>query len=216
MATVGRFRSCAFRMRVSMSPSGSFINISNSSPARLHHAGDFSVVAHRAKRNAAHPELAVDPARPAGDLAAIAHAIRRRVARQLGELQPRREALLVAQVRVDRGRLQLRALGARTASPAASACCSSRSRSSSPSLKPLVVRSLPEREVHGAEQRPRLFVGLRRGAHHHVHPPDLIDLVVVDLREDDVLLDAERDSCRARRSSSGSGRGSRARAAAPP
>ena len=33
---------------------------------------------------------------------------------------------------------------------------------------------------------------LRRGADHDVHAPDSIDLVVVDLGEHDVLLDAER------------------------
>ena len=41
-STDGRLRICAFRMRVSMSPSGSFISISISSPARLHHAGDLA------------------------------------------------------------------------------------------------------------------------------------------------------------------------------
>jgi len=75
-------------MRVSMSPSGSFISISISSPARLHHAGNFSVIAHGAKRDAAHPELAIDPTRPPRNLAAVAHAVRRRVARQLREGQP--------------------------------------------------------------------------------------------------------------------------------
>src|SRR6516164_11442275 len=51
---------------------------------------------------------------------------------------------------------------------------------------------LPEREVERLEQRLRLVVGLRRRADDHVHAPDLINLVVVDLRENDVLLDAER------------------------
>src|SRR5260370_39715354 len=53
--------------------------------------------------------------------------------------------------------------------------------------------SLPEREVERPQKRARLVIGLGRGANHHVEPPDLIDLVVVDLGEDDVLLDAERE-----------------------
>src|SRR4029079_1347602 len=32
----------------------------------------------------------------------------------------------------------------------------------------------------------------RRGADRDVHAPDIVDLVVIDLRENDVLLDAER------------------------
>src|SRR5215510_525143 len=49
---------------------------------------------------------------------------------------------------------------------------------------------LPEGEIEGAEQSPRLIVGLRRRAHHDIHAPDLLDLVVGDFREDDVFLDA--------------------------
>src|SRR5262249_21697361 len=52
--------------------------------------------------------------------------------------------------------------------------------------------SLPEREIERRQQGPRFVVGLGRGAHGHVHAPDLRRLVVVDLREHDVLLDAER------------------------
>ena len=47
-----------------------------------------------------------------------------------------------------------------------------------------------------------------------VHPADRVDLVVVDLREDDLLFEADARSCRGRRSSCPTGRGSRARAAA--
>src|SRR5712691_8880043 len=52
--------------------------------------------------------------------------------------------------------------------------------------------SLPEREIECFEQLARLLVGARGGADGDVHAPDLGRLVVVDLREDDVLLDAER------------------------
>src|SRR5688500_6515888 len=98
-------------MRVSMSPSGSFINISSSSPARLHQARDLAAIAHGAQGDTAHLELAVEAARPAGHLAAVAETGRRRVPRQLGKLQPRREAVLLAQALVYRRRLQPRALG---------------------------------------------------------------------------------------------------------
>src|SRR6185312_592215 len=40
------------------------------------------------------------------------------------------------------------------------------------------------------EQRERLLVGSRARGDRDVESPDLIDLVVVDLREDDLLLDA--------------------------
>src|ERR1700730_5984606 len=52
--------------------------------------------------------------------------------------------------------------------------------------------SLPEREVEGRQQGARLVVGARRGAYGDVHAPDLRRLVVVDLGENDVLLEAER------------------------
>src|SRR5580704_2120500 len=52
--------------------------------------------------------------------------------------------------------------------------------------------SLPEREVEGRQQGARLVVGARRGAYGDVHAPDLGCLVVVDLGENDVLLEAER------------------------
>src|SRR5215217_4855175 len=45
----------------------------------------------------------------------------------------------------------------------------------------------PEGESEGGEQRPALVVGLGAGHHGDVHAPDLLDLVVVDLREDQLL-----------------------------
>src|ERR1700751_5034013 len=52
--------------------------------------------------------------------------------------------------------------------------------------------SLPERKIERGQQRARFLVGARRGADRDVHAPDFGCLVVVDLREDDVFLDAER------------------------
>src|SRR5215212_817140 len=49
-----------------------------------------------------------------------------------------------------------------------------------------------ERHAELAQQRERLVVARRRGDEGDVHPVDLIDHVVVDLREDHLLLDAER------------------------
>src|SRR5215469_9994272 len=51
---------------------------------------------------------------------------------------------------------------------------------------------LPEGEVELFQKRTRLVVRLGGRAHDDVHPPDLLDLVVVDFGEDDVLLDAHR------------------------
>src|SRR5262245_40605584 len=57
----------------------------------------------------------------------------------------------------------------------------------------LTLGGLPaKRKVEGFEQRPRLIVVPRRGADDHIEAPDPLDLVVVDLRKDDVLLDAHR------------------------
>src|SRR5215470_10168279 len=53
-------------------------------------------------------------------------------------------------------------------------------------------RSLPEREVECGQEGARLVVGFRAGADRDVHSPDIGRLVVVDLGEDDVLLDADR------------------------
>src|SRR5215469_8530844 len=52
---------------------------------------------------------------------------------------------------------------------------------------------LAERELHLAQQCPCLIVGLGRRAHNDVHAPDRLGFVVVDLGENDVFLDAERE-----------------------
>src|SRR5271165_1560522 len=93
--TLPRLRICALRMRVSMSPSGSFTAmILASSPARLHEPRDQALVAQFPKRDARHLHFAIKAARTSRHFATIAHAVGRAVARQLGELQTRLEALL--------------------------------------------------------------------------------------------------------------------------
>src|SRR5882672_4960163 len=91
--TFGRRLIWALRMRVSISPSGSFM-ASLSLPARLDHAGDQALARQLAQHVAAHPQLAVVGARTAGDLAPVADPGGRRVTRQLRELQLRGKALL--------------------------------------------------------------------------------------------------------------------------
>src|SRR6266436_2442232 len=49
-----------------------------------------------------------------------------------------------------------------------------------------------ERQAHGQQQRARVVVGLGRGRDRHVETADLLDVVVVDLRKDDLLADSER------------------------
>src|SRR5579883_2058610 len=61
-----------------------------------------------------------------------------------------------------------------------------------PRLTWVWVTSLPERKIERGQERARFLVGARRRADRDVHAPDLGRLVVVDLREDDVLLDADR------------------------
>src|SRR5690606_17504428 len=51
---------------------------------------------------------------------------------------------------------------------------------------------LLERHIHAAEKLARLLVRLSRRADDDVHAPNLVDLVVLDLREHDLLTQAER------------------------
>src|SRR5574338_765856 len=51
---------------------------------------------------------------------------------------------------------------------------------------------LAEREIEGLEQRPAFPVVARRRRDRDVHATDRVDLVVRDLRKDDLFLDAER------------------------
>src|SRR6186713_3259325 len=50
---------------------------------------------------------------------------------------------------------------------------------------------LAERETEGVEQGTALLVILRRRGDRDVHAPELVDLVVLDFRENDLFLDAE-------------------------
>src|SRR5215471_4487678 len=50
-----------------------------------------------------------------------------------------------------------------------------------------------ERKLEAGEKRARLVVRLRGGVDDNVHAPNVLGLVVVDLDEDDVLLEAERE-----------------------
>src|SRR5262245_3944128 len=98
-------------MRVSISPSGSFIASVPPLPARLHHAGDHALARQLAQHVAAQAQLAVVAARATRELAAVAHARGRRIARQSRELQVRREALLGRLFEVGGEGLELLALG---------------------------------------------------------------------------------------------------------
>src|ERR1700684_2356685 len=81
-------------MRVSRSPSGSFIDIVRSSlPARLDQARDQALRAELPQRNARQFVLAIERARPPRYFATIADARSRRIPRQFGELERRGEAL---------------------------------------------------------------------------------------------------------------------------
>src|SRR6185312_12321100 len=52
---------------------------------------------------------------------------------------------------------------------------------------------LAEREIEGIQQGLSLLVVLRRRGNRDVHSPELIDLVVLDFRENDLFLDAEAE-----------------------
>src|SRR3954462_2858544 len=93
--TVPRRRICALRIRVSISPKGSFIDICPAPlPARPHESGDRALRRGFPERDTRHAELAVIGTRPARHLAAVAGPGGIGVARQLGQLYARLEALL--------------------------------------------------------------------------------------------------------------------------
>src|ERR1700680_3620143 len=105
--TLDLLRICALRMRAIRSPSGSFRAIvRSSSPARFDKAGDDALGAELPQGDAAHPELAIEAARPPGDLAAVADARARGIARQLRQLERGGEPLLGRQRLVARDRLE--------------------------------------------------------------------------------------------------------------
>src|SRR5688572_16289157 len=51
---------------------------------------------------------------------------------------------------------------------------------------------LAEREIESGDQRTGFFVGFSGGADDDIHAPYTVDLVIVDFRENDVFLDANR------------------------
>src|SRR6266702_276624 len=155
-------------------------------PARLDQSRDLTAQRDLAELVASQSELAKDPARPAGQPAAIAQAHGRRVPRQLLELLARLLAVLVGAPGIvdegeDRG-----APGGELRHRLAALCFAIDENElghGSPSGL--------EWKAEGREQRARFVVGLRRGGDADVEPPQGVDLVVLDLREDDLLLDAE-------------------------
>src|SRR5215510_15588035 len=107
--TFDLLRICAFRMRVIMSPIGSFTAIAPSSPARLHKPRDEAFGAKLAQCDTAQAVLAVIAPRATAQLAAIAHARSGGITRQFSQLQSRGKTLLHRQLFVLRDCLQLRA-----------------------------------------------------------------------------------------------------------
>src|SRR5205085_11347966 len=47
-----------------------------------------------------------------------------------------------------------------------------------------------EGEIEQAQQLARLLIRLRGGGYDDIHAPDLVDLIVIDLGEDDLFLEA--------------------------
>ena len=167
------------RMRVSMSPSGSVIDIVGPSlPARLDHAGDLARRGQIAQRDAAELELAIVAARAAGQLAAQLRT-RTLAARCAAARASLRRASKRSSDRQRRGRSATAFSAARFAGDAlgqlARAACSSRSSSvlaivSSPDL--LAARRSSVRwngKSKALSSALRLLVGLRRGADDDVH-----------------------------------------------
>src|SRR5579883_1493454 len=51
----------------------------------------------------------------------------------------------------------------------------------------------PEGQAHGAQESPRLFVGLRSRDDNDIHAANLIDLIVDNLREDQLFAEPHRE-----------------------
>src|SRR5438445_11337265 len=58
---------------------------------------------------------------------------------------------------------------------------------------PLALRLRAERHAEGAQQSARLLIRLRRRHDRDLHAAEAVDLVVVDLREHQLLLKSERE-----------------------
>src|SRR6185503_17514879 len=68
-----------------------------------------------------------------------------------------------------------------------------RSLRSWPSCDPCISPSIrPKGHSHELQQLARLFVGFRRRHHRNIHAPGLVNLHVVDLREQQLVAQSER------------------------
>src|SRR5436190_5148427 len=220
MATIGLPTASAFLMRTSMSAMGSVMLIEyflckhrypqyvcekrsardapgvwprrgaagDGLPARLAQARHVAAHGRFAQLVPAQAELGVHAARAAGQLAAVAHAARRGIARQLLQLLGGGDLVLVRGGGAGDDLLQLGALAGM------------------PLHKLLALdvavdhgglghgarswKSVAEREAEGLEQRLGFLVGLGGGRDRDVHAAHGVDLVEIDLREDDLFLDA--------------------------
>src|SRR5262249_57544990 len=130
---------------------------------------------------------------PARYLATIANTGSRGVARQFRQLQGRSESFLHRLALVaGNGPQPTAPTGILLAQLASSIVLLDRTFLRHQYLLAFRPSSLPEREVKRAQQRSRLVVGLRAGAYRDIPPPDVGDLVIVDLREDHVFFDPHR------------------------
>src|SRR3569623_2244902 len=179
---------CALRMRVSRSAMGALMLMEFllALPAGLDHAGDVATEGHLADLVAGQPELAERAARAARDAAAVALAGGVCVAGQLLERQARGCALFVALLGIAGRRLQfrvfLRVLGGKLVALEFTLDQSSLSLDA-----PLLL----ERETEAGQESLALVVRLGRGGDRDVQAAHGVDLVVLDLREDDLFLDAD-------------------------
>src|SRR6185369_11353853 len=156
-------------------------------PAGLDDAGNVALERELADLAAPQPELAERATRAPRDAAAIAQPRRVGVARQLLQLQPGRVTLLVGTLGVVGHRLQLGKLLGVLGDQLLALVFTLLEGEFRHWCNPLVL----EREAKGAQQRPALVVVLGAGRDADVQPADRVDLVVLDLRKDDLFLDAD-------------------------
>src|SRR3984957_18175316 len=178
-----------FLMRVRRSAMGSVILMRCSSPARLDETRNFAAIGDFADLHARQPELAVHAARTAGDRAAVALPRGARVARHRLQLRLRRLPLLVSGLRAADQLLELRTLHRVLLHDLCATLLALDHVGFRHSLRKSSL--FAEREAERFQQRSALFVVDRRRRNRDVHAAQLIDLVVLDLREDDLLFDSE-------------------------
>ena len=154
-------------------------------PAGLRHAGDEPLGGHLAELDTADTEQADVALRTAGDLAAVVLADGIRVAGQLRKGDPR---LLVIHLAALHGSSDLLALMGVTLGELLTLHLAGLHRFF---CHVLVLFCVLERKAELAEQGISLLVGRSRRNEGDLHAEDLGDLVDVDLREDDLLADAQ-------------------------